>query len=63
MGFCADSDKPYKVAAHRRERRCVKINLARGVDLPHPKAFGNPWASCKDGKGYHPERDPKVLRK
>jgi hypothetical protein len=62
-GYCADSDKPFKRMEHRRERRAVKVALAASEDAPHPKLFGNPWASCKDGKGYMPDPEPKDLRK
>jgi hypothetical protein len=62
-GLCADSDKPFKRVERRRERRAVKVALAVADDLPHPKTFGNPWASCKDGKMYMPEPEPKDIRK
>lgn len=48
----ASSDKPYKVAEHRRERRSVKVSLDSGLEPEHPKAFGNPWRGEKDGKAY-----------
>lgn len=58
----AASDKPFKVREHKRERAAVRDSLAVGSDLPHPKEFGNPWDSEKDGKQYSPDR-PDVLRK
>lgn len=57
----AESDKPFKVREHRRERSAVRDALATGGDLPHPKAFGNPRSSEKDGKQYW--SDPRALRK
>jgi hypothetical protein len=53
-----DSDKPFKVYEHRRERRSItnilRPHLAEELweRAPHRKKFGNVWASCKDGKGY-----------
>lgn len=63
FGHCADSDKPFKVAEHRRERRRVKISMAKCDQPEHPKAFGNPWASCKDGKSYWRDAKAKDMRK
>lgn len=40
----APSDKPYKVAEHRRERRSAKVSIGSGLEPEHPKAFGNPSA-------------------
>ena len=58
----AESDKPFKVREHRRERRAVAAALALGDDPPAPKAFGDPWVGDKDGKLYRPG-DPKLVRK
>ena len=63
FGHCADTDKPFKLTEHRRERRAVKISLKAGLEPEHPKAFGNPWASCKDGKSYWTGAGPKDMRK
>jgi hypothetical protein len=49
---CAESDKPFKRAEHSRERSRVRQALHVGEEPPHPKAFGNPWKSEKDGKQY-----------
>jgi hypothetical protein len=57
------SDKPFKVVEHRRERRAVNIALRADIAPPHPKTYGNPWASCKDGKQYWIDHDPKWMRK
>jgi hypothetical protein len=62
-GLCADSDKPFKRMEHRRERRAVKVALAASDDPPNRKTFGSPWASCKDGKRYMPDPEPKDMRK
>lgn len=59
----AESDKLFKAAEHRRERRAVRSVLP-GEDAPAPKQFGNPWASPKDGKQwFDPARQPKLMRK
>lgn len=60
----AESDKAFKVAEHRRERRVVKTALDKTDDLPSTKLFGNPWASEKDGKRmFDPNRYPTIMRK
>ena len=59
----AETDKPFKMAEHRRERRAVKAALKAAAPLPDPVAFGNPWASEKDGKQYLDEPGPPDLRK
>ena len=60
----AESDKLFKVLEHRRERRAVNVALTTNGDLPSPKAFGNPWASEKDGKAFFDAaRHPKLMRK
>ncbi len=48
----AETDKPFKSREHRRERRTVRFALKSDVDVPAPKAFGNPLSSDKDGKIY-----------
>lgn len=48
----AESDKNFKRREHRRERTAVRDSLATGADIPDSRAFGNPWASEKDGKRY-----------
>jgi hypothetical protein len=47
----ADSDKPFKTAEHKRERRCVRAALARAEE-PRLAIYGNPWKAPKDGKQY-----------
>lgn len=59
----AMSDKPFKVAEHRCERRAVRVALQKGDEPPHPKIFGNPWCSIKDGKVYWPDHNAKWMRK
>ncbi|WP_374292888.1 hypothetical protein [Paenirhodobacter enshiensis] len=59
----AASDKPFKVAEHRRERRAVKAGIANGQEPEHPKAYGNPWHGDKDGKAYMDQPQPRDLRK
>jgi len=58
----AESDKPFKVREHRRERRAVNIALRVGEEPPSPEEFGDPWKSEKDGKQFVPEQ-PELLRK
>lgn len=48
----AETDKPFKLREHRRERRTVRFALKSDVDVPAPKEFGNPLSSEKDGKVY-----------
>lgn len=58
---CAPSDKPFKVAEHRRERRALR----QASDIEGFKGdYGNPWDSPKDGKKmFDPKRWPKGMRK
>jgi hypothetical protein len=67
----AESDKPYKVQEHRRERARVRTSLNSIDDfdellLPDSKEFGNEYNAPKDGRQYvpinHPERT-RTLRK
>lgn len=59
----ASSDKWFKVAAHRSERRAAKVCMGEGRQPEHPKAFGNPWGGPKDGKTYWHRAVDKDLRK
>lgn len=59
----ARSDKPFKVAEHRRERRAVKAQLDEEREPPPPKSFGDPWDGNKDGKMWLDEPSPKLVRK
>lgn len=48
----ARSDKPYKVAEHRRERHSVSQALRSGADNDDPalhRVYGDPWNAPKDG--------------
>lgn len=56
-----ESDKWFKASEHRRERAAVRAALATGGDIPHRRAFGDPWLSGKDGKQYWPS--PLAYRK
>jgi hypothetical protein len=61
---CTESDKPYKVQEHRRERRAVRSRLLDDESLPpSPKEFGNPWKSGKDGKSHWPSTNYKAYMK
>jgi hypothetical protein len=59
----ASSEKEDKVRAHREERRKVRQAIADAVEPPHPKAFGNPWTTAKDGKRRYRDPPARVLRK
>lgn len=51
----AESEKDDKVAAHRRERRCVRARLRVDPEpelLPQRRDVSNVWAYAKDGKVY-----------
>ena len=57
FGFsCAESDKPYKVDEHRRERRVSRaiLNVVQDGDHPalHKINFGDPCKAPKDGKQF-----------
>lgn len=61
----ADSDKPYKLQEHRRERRQAAAALRRGEEPPVAD-YGNPYHAPKDGRQFWPEgpqADPKWMRK
>ena len=60
---CAESDKTYKVAEHRRERAAVRDALRNERDAPHPKTFGNPWKGEKDGKHWWSRATAAFFRK
>lgn len=66
IGFAGDTDKPFKVQEHQKQRSKVKVLLKSDpeADLPDEKEFGDPWDSMKDGKQWLREeiRD-KYMRK
>lgn len=60
LSFCGTkAQKKFKVSEHQAERTNVKIKLAVAQydSLPHPKEYGNEWASPRDGKVYHKKSD------
>jgi len=60
----AKTDKPFKAAEHRRERRSVRVAITHDDEVPGAKQFGNPAASEKDGKqAFDPLSFPKLMRK
>jgi len=64
----ADSDKPFKVQEHKRERRTVKHHLTKTSDydsmiLPDKEQYGNDWESPKDGKCWRDNPKDKWMRK
>jgi hypothetical protein len=60
----AESDKRFKKAEHKRERRKLKAADLTEETPPGPKAFGNPWSGEKDGKQrIDPDRFPNLMRK
>ena len=58
----AESDKPYKIDEHRRERRAITRALKRGEE-PESAIYGDPYKSSKDGKQYWLNHDAKWMRK
>jgi hypothetical protein len=59
-----ESDKGFKKAEHRRERRKLKATDLTEETPPDPKTYGNSWASEKDGKQWiDPAKFPKLMRK
>ena len=64
----ADSDKPFKVQEHKRERRTVKHHLTKTGDydsmvLSDKERFGNECNAPKDGKHYWKDDEGKWKRK
>ncbi|MGY3609186.1 hypothetical protein ACWGQQ_35295 [Bradyrhizobium sp. Lot33] len=59
----AESDKPFKEAEHRPERRAVRSAIKAGEPIPDVREFGDPWASEKDGKQFLADADERHLRK
>lgn len=64
----ARSDKPFKVAEHRRERHHVRQRLRVTEDDTdarlHGRPFGDPWLSPKDGKtDWTGEDNEKKMRR
>lgn len=60
----APSDKGFKAAEHRRERRKIRELDLTEEEVPHQKTFGDPWRGDKDGKlVFDPREDPKRMRK
>jgi hypothetical protein len=55
----AVTDKPFKAAEHRRERRAVKVSLKTAAPLPDPRTFGDPWHGDKDGSDTCTPRNRK----
>ena len=59
----AASDKAFKAAEHRRERRAVKIAVGMEREVPGGRLYGDPWHGDKDGKLFRPERRGRGMRK
>jgi hypothetical protein len=58
----AESEKEFKTAEHRRERRWVNSRLRVGDEIG-PKVFGNPWAGPKDGRRWWSDAPAEYMRK
>ena len=58
-----ESDKWYKVAAHRAARRATRVSVARGEEPPDEREHGDPWGAPKDGKAYLPDAPDRLMRK
>jgi len=66
MAIAGDTDKPFKVQEHQKQRSRVKALLKQDpeADLPDEKEFGDPWDSMKDGKQWlREEIREKYMRK
>lgn len=66
MAIAGDTDKPFKVQEHQKQRSKVKALLKQDpeADLPDEKEFGDPWDSMKDGKQWiREEIREKYMRK
>lgn len=60
----ASTDKPFKTAEHRRERRSVRATVKQLEEAPSPKLFGDPWHADKDGKQWlDPSERGELMRK
>jgi hypothetical protein len=60
----ARSEKRFKSAQHRSERRTARVALRTGRPLPDPREFGNRWCGPKDGRAwYGSDCSPELLRK
>ncbi len=60
----AESDKRFKKAEHKRERRALNAVDLTKEEPPAEKAFGNPWSAPKDGKRWTDPNDwPRIWRK
>jgi len=66
MAIAGDTDKPFKVQEHQRQRSRVKALLKQDpeAELPDEKEFGDEWDSMKDGKQWlRKEIQDKYMRK
>lgn len=60
----ARSEKAYKQAEHRRERRTLRALDLTQQEPPVEKTFGSPWDGEKDGKfRFNPAMHPHLMRK
>lgn len=59
----ARSEKAFKVAAHRAERRAAAQRLGQGLDPLPSRLFGDPWAGPKDGRRWDAGLAPRWTRK
>lgn len=70
LGICSSSgQKKFRTQEHQAERSKVKTCLQKLAlndsivqdMIPHPKEYGNEWASPRDGKMWHGhlKYDPK----
>lgn len=59
----ATSEKEFKAAEHRRERRAVGTALRVEAEPNHTKAYGSPWSGPKDGRHFWRRAEPADMRK
>jgi hypothetical protein len=60
----AESDKNFKIKAHRRERAALRALDISSQEPQSSKVFGNPWRGDKDGKQrFDAAMCPQLMRK
>lgn len=66
VGWCVDNhgaQAAYKTSVRRAFRRLANVRLICDAELPPERAFGNPYFSPIDGKGWRHGLRPKLMRK
>jgi len=66
MGFAGSkTQKEFRKYEHSAERNIVKrlLKTEQYESIPHPKEYGNEWASPRDGKQWLSSDDTEYMRK